>query len=517
MTDVAIVGAGPAGMAAAVAVADAGFSVLVVDEQARAGGQIFRRPPAEWGQRHGRYKPYTWAKDLIERFEDHPGIQTAFRSTAFGVLRDRTNGMGLQLAIHTPEGGRLVPARRLLIATGAHDMPVAFPGWTLPGVMTAGAVQSLLKSQKLLMGQRLVLAGSHPILLILAEQLLDAGAEIAEIALARGLPKMTEMIAAVPAIPGHVALFADAARALGKIVARGVPLSHKTIIDGVEGDAAVTGVRLAKVDDDWARTGAVRGVQADLLVIGYGFNPSTELARQAGCKMRWEPALSGWIVAHDAAFETSAEGVFVAGEPTGVAGAERSWAEGQMAGLSIAASLGAVFAPAQRRQLDRILARAHRFSRVMQAMFEPKREALADLSCPKEVIICRCELVTSGRLEVVLAQNPFISSANAVKLECRSGMGPCQGRYCEGTVAARIAKTRNATIKESGFFYANFPIKPTVLQAFCDLAEETNGLLAGAALSSMAHSQPVAFIKPARNFGNQGIVEPPSVTDRLMK
>ena len=469
MTDLAIVGAGPAGMAAAVAVADAGFSVLVVDEQARAGGQIFRRPPAEWGQRHGTYKPYPWAKDLIEQFEDHPRIQTAFRSTAYGVLRDGANGTDLQLALHTPEGGRIVPARRLLIATGAHDMPVAFPGWTLPGVMTAGGVQSLLKSQKLLMGQRLVLAGSHPILLILAEQLLDAGAEIAEIALARGLPHITEMIGAIPAVPGHGALFADAFRALRKIIARGVPLSRKTIIDGVDGDMAVTGVRLNRVDNAWKRTGEVRHVRADLLVLGYGFNPSTELARQAGCKMQWASALGGWVVAHDAAFQTSAEGIFVAGEPTGVAGAERSWAEGQMAGLSIAASLGATLDRARRHQTGRTLAQAHRFSRVMQAMFEPNREALANLSCQRDVILCRCELVRSGQLATVLEKNPFLSTASAVKLECRTGMGPCQGRYCEGTIAARLALARRSTIQEFGFFNANFPIRPVPLQSFCHL------------------------------------------------
>jgi len=466
-------------MAAAVAVADAGFSVLVVDEQARAGGQIFRRPPAEWGQRHGNYEPYSWANDLIERFEDHPRIATAFRSAAIGVLRDQTSAAPLQLAIQTPEGGRLVPARRLLIATGAHDMPVAFPGWTLPGVMMAGAVQSLLKSQKLLMGQRLVLAGSHPILLILAEQLLDAGAEIAEIAFARGLPRMSEMIGAVPAIPGHTSIFAAGLRALRKIIAHQVPLSRKTIVDGAEGETAVSGVRLARVDGAWKRTGAVRHVPADLLVLGYGFNPSTELARQAGCKMRWEPASGGWVVAHDHGFQTSIEGVFVAGEPTGVAGAERSWAEGQMAGLNVAASLGAAVASERRAHADRILAQANRFSRVMQSMFDPRREALADLSRPEDVIICRCELVKSGQLDAALAGNPFISSANALKLECRSGMGPCQGRYCEGTVATRIATTRNASISESGFFNANFPIKPVPLQSFPDLGEAVKNLPPG--------------------------------------
>src|SRR5690606_34155745 len=194
---------------------------------------------------------------------------------AFGVLRDRAGpdayASGLQLAVHGSDGGKLIATRRLLIATGAHDMPVAFPGWTMPGVMTAGAVQSLLKSQKLLVGRRIVLAGSHPILLILAGQLLDAGAEIAEIAFARGLPRLPEMLAALPAIPGHVSIFADALRALGKIARRGVPLSRNTLIAGVEGAEAFSGVLLRKVDRDWKQVGEKRLAPADLLVLGYGF------------------------------------------------------------------------------------------------------------------------------------------------------------------------------------------------------------------------------------------------------
>ena len=147
-----------------------------------------------------------------------------------------------------------------------------------------------------------------------------------------------------------------------------------------------------------------------------------------------------------------------------------------MAGLHIAASLGAPLPPAWQKEAQNTLARAHRFSRVMQSMFEPKRKALAELSRSQEVIVCRCELVRNGQLETVLARNPFMSQANAVKLECRSGMGPCQGRYCEGTVAARIAMTRNAAIEDAGFFNANFPIKPVPLQSFQDLGDATTAL-----------------------------------------
>ena len=121
---------------------------------------------------------------------------------------------------------------------------------------------------------------------------------------------------------------------------------------------------------------------------------------------------------------------------------------------------------------NRILNLSGRFSRVIQEMFEPKREALAELSRSDDVIICRCELVRNERLEAALSDNPFIQSASAAKLECRSGMGPCQGRYCEGTVAARVAQARGATIEDSGYFNVHLPARPVPLQAYCDLRPE---------------------------------------------
>lgn len=475
MADLVVIGAGPAGMAGALAAAEAGLDVLVVDEQARAGGQIFRRPPESFGGSRS-YRPYTWAADLIERFEAHPNIATRFRSTAYGVLRDRDErGMRLRVGVSAPDGGELLGAERILIATGAYDMPVAFPGWTKPGVMTVGAAQSLLKSQKVLAGRRIVLAGSHPLLLVAAEQLIEAGAEIAEIAFARGLPGVGETLAAVPAAPGHLGVFAEAGRAVTRIASCGIRVSMRTIVTDALGEGAVTGARLARVDRNWRPVGEPREVSGDLLLLGYGFSPSTELARQAGCGMRWDSRLGGWAVDHDERFATSAEGVYVAGEPTGVAGAEQSWAEGWAAGLRIAESLGVADRGAELARAGRLLRRAGRFSRVVQSMFEPRREALAALSDPHGTLVCRCELVTSDRVDGVLRENPFISSANAVKLECRSGMGPCQGRYCEGTVAARVAGARNAPVEEAGYFTAHVPVKPVSIGTYRTLGDPGPG------------------------------------------
>lgn len=490
MVDLGVIGAGPAGMAGALAAADAGLSVVVVDEQARTGGQIFRRPPESYGDR-GDYGPYSWAGDLIARFEAHPNIETRFRSTAYGVLRDRDErGMRLRIGVSGAEPG-VVEAERILIATGAYDLPVAFPGWTRPGVMTVGAAQSLLKSQKVLAGRRIVLAGSHPLLLIAAEQLLGAGADVAEVAFARGLPRPGEMLAAVSAAPGHLGVFAEAGRAVARIVARGVKVSTRTIVVEAIGEGTVSGARLARVDRDWRPAGAPRDVAADLLLLGYGFSPSTELARQAGCEMRWDSRLGGWVVWHDGGFATSAAGVYVAGEPSGVAGAEQSWAEGWSAGLRIADSLGASPSTAEQASAERLLRSSTRFSTVVQSMFEPRREALTALSDPEDTTVCRCELVTSEQIDGVLRENPFVSSANAVKLECRSGMGPCQGRYCEGTVAARVARARGASIEASGYFTAHVPVKPVPIGVYRTLGDP--GAAAGGSSASGGSVEPGEF------------------------
>ena len=476
MVDVVIVGAGPAGMAAALAVADEGFDVIVVDEQARAGGQIFRRPPAAFDAGQPDYAPYRWAAGLIERFENHPRIFTRFRSTAFGILKETDNPSGetrLAVALDTPAGGERVEAKRILLATGAYDLPVAFPGWTKPGVMMVGAAQSLLKSQKVLAGQKIVLTGSHPLLLIAAKQPVDAGARVQEIALARGIPSVLELAKSLPAAPGNLSVFGEAIRALATLARARVKISTRTLVTEASGDTAVASVRLARVDRGWKPIGTEREIPADLLLVGYGFSPSTELARQARCDLEWDAKKGGWIVAHDERSETNVPGIYVAGEPTGIAGAERSRAGGELAGLHIAESLGAAGDSLETKTAAaaRRMAGAERFSRVVQDMFEPQRMALAELAQPAGTIVCRCELVTSGEIDEILKANPFISAANAVKLECRSGMGPCQGRYCGGTVAAQVARAREISIEQAGHFTAHLPVKPVTLSRYSALDE----------------------------------------------
>lgn len=310
--------------------------------------------------------------------------------------------------------------------------------------MMAGAVQGFIKSQRLVAGKRFILAGSHPLLIVVADQLRASGADIAEVAFARGLPGVAEAARSLPAVPGHFRFFAETGLAVTRLIKAGVKISTNTIATRAVGKDLMEAVELSPVDMDWNVTSAPRLIDATTLVLGYGFLPSTELARQAACEMLWDSPTGGWVITHDDRMQTSSSGIYVAGEPTGVAGAEQSRAEGALAGAAIAEDLGldkGVPATKAIAEAGRKVRKAKRFSTVVQQMFEPRRAALAALATPK-TIVCRCEETTCGHIKEVLAENPQMSTANAVKLECRSGMGPCQGRYYEITVSSIVAAER---------------------------------------------------------------------------
>ncbi|QYH35565.1 FAD-dependent oxidoreductase [Salinibacterium sp. M195] len=495
MHDLAIIGAGPAGLAAAIAAADNGLDVVIVDEQQRAGGQIFRQPPSEFSEPRRPFAAgYPWARQLIEDAESHPGIHWITGATAFGVLRDET-AEPLSVAVSVAGTSRQLPARRVLVATGAYDLPVAFPGWTLPGVMMAGAVQGFIKSQRFLVAERLVLAGSHPLLLVVADQLLAAGADVAEVAFARGLPTVSEAWGSLGAVPGHLGLLAESAAAVVRLKRAGVRISTKTIVTSAASSGSgagidrVSAVELAPVDRDWRVIGPSRRVETEALVLGYGFQPSTELARQLGCKLDWSSPKGGWVVRHDDRMATTSRGIYVAGEPTGVAGAEQSRAEGTLAGLCIAADLKP--SSIDNKKMDAAVTSirsTRRFSRVVERIFMPNRRGLTALA-DAGTTVCRCELVTRGDIDSVLEQNAFIDTVSATKLECRSGMGPCQGRYCEMTVAGLVSEQRSRPIDQVGRFSAHVPVKPVPLSAYAALALTDGGDAAGCEQCSAAESE----------------------------
>jgi thioredoxin reductase/bacterioferritin-associated ferredoxin len=430
--DVAVVGGGPAGMAAAVAARRAGASVVLIDEYAAPGGQIWRR---RFDASDTRSLPPD-ARRRIAEF-DASGARLLAGCAVWGVPEP-----GVLLLTGEPSRVR---ARAVVLATGAYDRPVAFPGWTLPGAMTAGGAQALAKGQGVLPGKRVLLAGAGPFLLPVAAQLQADGAEVVAIAEAT---RRRDWLAAAPRMAAYPGRLVEYARYRTSV--RRIAWGH--VIVRAEGTDRVRSATIAAAGPDWAPTGRERTFEVDAVCTAYGFTPSVELARALGCDLREDG------VAHDEDMETSVPGVFVAGEVAGVGGADLALVEGELAGRVAAAhaSAAADGATEPRGPGDLSALRARRaklagFAGVLSDLFDP-RPGLLGLAAP-DTVLCRCEDVTARAVDEAVAEGA--TTMAALKIVTRCGQGPCQGRVCERLVCERLPEPER--------FSARAPIRPIPL------------------------------------------------------
>lgn len=467
-TELAIVGAGPAGLAAALIAAKAGVQATLIDEQQRPGGQIYRQPPDTFQvDRWLEGKGYAPGRALLrEAAGAQDQLQFLHGTTVWGIF-DTDGAAALErrppriLALSGPQGSETLMAERVLFAPGAYDLPLAFPGWTLPGVMSAGGVQAFGKSQRLLPGHRFLLAGAHPLLLIVAAQLLADGAEIAALVLAQR-PALFEGLRHLGALPGHWGKLAEALACFQALRQAKVPILFGHAIRSAHGADGVESAVVGPVDEAWRPlSGDERRLEVDTVVLGYGFVPSTDLSRQVGCAHTWDLAQGGWICSVDETMETTAPGIWAAGEITGVAGAEVAMAEGKLAGIAVAESLGrlAEGEGARLRQgADQELAPARRFAQAVTKVFAPQ-PGFADWITP-ETTVCRCEELTAQDLTDSLQANPFLGEINEVKLLTRCGMGPCQGRMCQISATYLVCGATGRAPEDVAPMRVRVPVKP---------------------------------------------------------
>jgi D-hydroxyproline dehydrogenase subunit alpha len=324
--DVVVIGAGPAGLGSALALAGHGAKVVVVDERSRPGGQIYRQLPSTFvGDGLPRGRAYAAGRQLLAAAEEADGIEWRTGTLAWGLFEPQDAGLDPSdgaatwvLALADTDRVDRLAAQHVLVAAGAYDLPVAFPGWTLPGVMTAGGVQAFVKGEKLVPGRRFVLAGAHPLLLVVADQLLEAGAEVAGVVFAQPRPRVSDAAVVAARLHGRIGPVLDVAGAAVRLARRRVPVLFSHLIAEAEGVEHVEAVAVRPVDGEWRFSdGSGTRFECDTLAIGYGFVPSSELPRQAGCSHRWVPAAGGWVVEHDDWMRSSRRGISVAGETTG--------------------------------------------------------------------------------------------------------------------------------------------------------------------------------------------------------
>lgn len=460
-TEIAVIGAGPAGLSAALHTSLAGARVTVIDEYARPGGQYFKQPPAAFRVRDRSLlgRGHDAGEELVRRVEAGqveilPGtlVWAAFEP---GVLE-------------LYQGGecRRLRAERTVVATGAYDRPIAFPGWTLPGVITAGAAQSLVKSQLLLPGERVLLAGSGPFLLPVAAQLAKGGATVAGVLEALSFGSYLGQGTMAWRYPEKLREAADYWTTLRRAK---VPRLYGWTVIEARGKDQVEKAVIARVDRDWRPIpDTERTLQVDTVAVGFGFIPSMQLPRLLGCATTFDPLLGTWVTESDTDQRTTAPGVFVAGETTGIGGHEVAMEEGAIAGTIAAADLGKIpAADAERRlgQVRRSLARHRRFAAFLNRT-HAIRPGLYDL-VREDTTICRCEEVTAG--EIAAAAKEWDGGLRTIKQVTRVGMGPCQGRIC-GLLAAQVAaRATGKTVMEIGYDTPRPPVKPIPLGALATM------------------------------------------------
>ncbi|MGW0905653.1 FAD-dependent oxidoreductase [Streptomyces sp. NPDC002853] len=428
----AVVGAGPAGLAAALAAAQRNVRVTVIDSAPQAGGQFYRRPAAALGARrpqalHHQWRTWERLRDGLARQIAAGRVTHLTEHHVWFVERVETGGGFAVQALLGPEQRESVTLRAdaVLLATGGYEKVLPFPGWTLPGVITAGGAQAMLKGGLVLPGRTVVVAGTGPLLMPVAVGLAAAGAGVAALVESAG-PKAFARHAAT--LAAHPDKLAEGARYAAQLLRHRVSLATGHTVVEAHGKNALEAVTIAALDAAGrVRPGTERRIACDTLAVGHGMLPHTDLAEGLGCR------IDGVSVAVDAEQRTDVPGVWAAGEATGIGGAALSLAEGHIAGRSAAARLrGSVPDPRAWAAADTARTKARAFATAINAVYEPPArwtERLRD-----DTLVCRCEEVPASAVREAVGELGA-TDARTVKLLTRAGMGWCQGRMCSAAVA----------------------------------------------------------------------------------
>lgn len=453
--DLAIVGAGPAGLAAAALGARFGLTTVLFDEQASPGGQIYRAVTETPLRERSLLGDDYWQGAKLAGDFIKGGAQYVPGATVWSISHER------EIGVSADGKARLLTVRHVILATGALERPFPIPGWTLPGVMTCGAAQILLKSSGLGLDGKVVLAGTGPLLWLLAAQYRRAGVPIA--AMLDTTP-LRNWLAALPHLPKFLqSRYAAKGRALLSEVKASV-----RVVRGVTAIAARGEGRLREVT---YRVGRGREVvlAADALLLHQGVVPNINLANAIGCEHRWDETQLCFVPEIDEWGRSSIPGVSIAGDGGGIAGAEAAAESGRLAALDAAWQLGKIDDFARDRHAAPYrasLAESLRGRRFLDLLYRPAarfRQPVGD------TLVCRCEEVTAE--QVLDAVKGGAIGPNQLKAFLRCGMGPCQGRLCGLTVTELIAKARKVAPGEVGYYRLRPPVKPITVAELASIPQ----------------------------------------------
>lgn len=458
---IVVIGAGPAGIRAAQALVHAGLHPVVLDEGMRWGGQIYRQPPDDAGFVRTKKALYGFEAKKADAVHQAmarilPEIEYRPEALAWGIRQGC-----IELFEHAQH--RQVPFTHLIIASGATDRIFPVPGWTLPGCYSLGGAQVSLKGQGCAIGRNVVFAGTGPLLYLVAYQYAKAGANVVAVLDTSGL---SSQIAAAPRLIKQPATLAKGLYYVAWLRAQGIRIERNVSIVGIEGQDAVRGIRWTRQHAQTVGIESTHTIDCDAVGIGYGLKPETQLADIAGCHFEFSDLNQCWIPTIDDDGRSSVPGIYLAGDGSGIAGADAAELSGRRAGLAVLADLGITPPPSDKlptiKDINRRLMTIDRFRQGIEHAF-PIPVALSQ-TWPDDMMVCRCEEITAGTLRQCIRGNEA-SEMNRLKALTRVGMGRCQGRMCAEAAMNLLSQELQKPLASVGRLRSQPPIKP--LPIFC--------------------------------------------------
>ncbi len=461
-TDIVIVGAGPAGLSAADVLGEAGLNVVVLDDQPAPGGQVYRaigKANQPLGDVLG--PDYTKGASLLKGLE-HGNVEYRPGATVWQVTGEREVCYSIDGRGHTVTGDRVI------LATGAMERPMPFPGWTLPGVMTIGGAQTLLKSSGLIWDGPIVLAGSGPLLYLFAAQAVRIGADVTMVLETAPKPDPTKVLAGLAGFvtaPGYLAKGLTLLKELRKA---GIPRVSRVHELKATGDGHIETVRY-RAGNKWQEQ------PTSQLLIHQGVVPNTQITRSLELPHDWSAQQRCWRPRVNEDLTTDLDGILVAGDGAGISGADAAVHQGCLAAVSAMSGLDGVDPAGFSARADKARAALHRHLKArpfLDALYRPHQ---AFLTPEDDTVICRCEEVTAGDVRRYVTLGCL--GPNQTKAFGRPGMGPCQGRFCGLTVSEIIAAERGVVMDDVGYYRIRSPIKPVTLGEVADTAGDEEVVL----------------------------------------
>ena len=474
---VVIVGSGIGGLSTAEVLSGNGLDILLIDENVHLGGQLLRKSE-RYSKNFFKFDPdiiKTKGFSLIQKTRESTDvIDRISRAQVLGIFNNK------RLLIHTeaPENpnkksGQIleVQAEHLVLATGARERYLPFKGWTLPGVMSLGAAQILMKSHGVLPAYNTLIAGTSPLMMPLASEILSNQGKVAAVLDGNPFSKKLDFL---PLIHNHWPKLVEGAFYTTKMMLKRVPMINRARVIEARGKESFESVIMAKTTSEG---GIINGTEteypAGALAIGHGFVPNIELAVQAGCDIEYQKAKGGWVVTADRNLESSVDDLYAVGEITGIAGGKKSYIQGKIAAVSILKRLDKLNFKKQSTHLSKQMKQLYSLNHKQTAYAGflnhlCQLPALAYQQIPDETLICRCEDITMGTIKKAIQQD-FITSGG-LKKATRCSMGRCQGRICGTIILDIIMAFTGKSPEKIGPSLARAPVKNVAISSFLDPA-----------------------------------------------